>query len=564
MDDRTRQLIFQTIDQTISTEDFVRLQEMMEQDADVREHYLDAVSLCESLGEIAGEPAGPTGEQVNSPKLDPASTSDASQQRPRARWTLVTRLAVAASVMFLVGIAFWLGRQSPQARPVPSRSGYSVADEESEFRIAGHATLRRAIDVQWKRDSIQRMEGEVLPDGRLAFSQGLVEIDFFCGATLIVEGPADLQIRSDWSVGVSQGRLRASVPPAARGFVVNAAGSEIVDLGTEFALDVSPDNARIEVIDGEVELRGGQFDGKHLLTGQSQSLKGSSSGPDLFDALSTATDLERRRESAQSQLWADWQEHSKALETDRRLIAYYRLSPTPADRTILNRANNGQDGDGLIVGPVVSTLGRFGAPSSGLDFDRAGARIRTRIEGEFSAYTFSCWAKIDGLDHRYNALFMGDGYENGEPHWQIRDDGRLMFSVMVDESQDIRHFNARDQRVVKDAGLHRVYLTPPFWDVSKSGRWFHLAAVYDPIGRQVTQYVNGESVAKEEILDRFFIDRLRIGPAEIGNWGQPFRDSPWFAVRNLDGVIDEVAIFHAALGSDEIHHLYEQGKPLGY
>ncbi|MEM8911844.1 MAG: LamG-like jellyroll fold domain-containing protein, partial [Planctomycetota bacterium] len=141
---------------------------------------------------------------------------------------------------------------------------------------------------------------------------------------------------------------------------------------------------------------------------------------------------------------------------------------------------------------------------------------------------------------------------------------RLMFSVMVDESQDIRHFNARDQRVVKDAGLHRVYLTPPFWDVSKSGRWFHLAAVYDPIGRQVTQYVNGESVAKEEILDRFFIDRLRIGPAEIGNWGQPFRDSPWFAVRNLDGVIDEVAIFHAALGSDEIHHLYEQGKPLGY
>ena len=208
--------------------------------------------------------------------------------------------------------------------------------------------------------------------------------------------------------------------------------------------------------------------------------------------------------------------------------------------------------------------GRFGSESAGLEFDRPGARVRTLIEGEFQAFTFTCWAKIDSLDHRYNALFMGDSYQTGEPHWQIQDDGRLMFSVMVDDTQDISHFDRTDQRIVKMAGLHRVYYSEPFWDISKSGQWFHIAAVYDPVGRRVVQYVNGNEIGREEITDEFHIDTLRIGPAEIGNWGQPFRKTPWFAVRNLNGTIDELAIFNAVLTSREIQTLYEQGKPLGY
>lgn len=46
-----------------------------------------------------------------------------------------------------------------------------------------------------------------------------------------------------------------------------------------------------------------------------------------------------------------------------------------------------------------------------------------------------------------------------------------------------------------------------------------------------------------------------------GNWGQPFRKSPGFAVRNLNGAIDELAIFDDALSAEEIQTLYENGKP---
>ena len=553
MDDNIRNLMFQVIDETISDEDFERLQNAIEQSEDVRDEYLRAVGLCESLGEIASEPTAlAAGPAVLVARSRPAASAFGS-------------LAIAATVLVLVGgTSFWLGQKNVSQQREQMATTEERVGEPTESQIAGHATLRRTVDVKWSDGATGRREGDILPNGKLKFDDGVAEIDFFCGATLIVEGPASIEIETDWSVRVVRGRLRANVPPAARGFVVKAAGSEIVDLGTEFALDVGSESARVEVIEGEVVLRGGEYDGKHLVTGERQSLKGAQAQPDAFQDLSTVTDLQRRREDAEAQRFAEWKQHSQQLRTDERLIAYYPIADAQAGRVVRDASSPGSSLDGLLVGPVDRTTGRFGSESAGFEFDRPGARVRTRIDGEFEAFTFACWVRIDSLEHRYNALFMGDGYENGEPHWQIRDDGSLMFSVMVDDTQDVRHFSKMEQRVVTHAGLHRVYYTKPFWDIAKTGQWFHLAVVYDPIGRRVEQYVNGEQLSSEEIIDKFHISRLRIGPAEIGNWGQPFRKTPWFAVRNLNGTVDELAIFNAVLTSDEIHELYQQGKPLGY
>ncbi|QDV86023.1 LamG-like jellyroll fold domain-containing protein [Stieleria sp.] len=553
MDDKIRNLIFQAIDQTISADDFDVLQDAIERREEVRSEYLRAVSLCESLGEIATESGGDL-HAGQSPRNDsPASVLDDA-----TGWTW-QRLAIAATVLALVGgVAYWFGQSNDGDDPQRVEIAQVASDEPAEALIAGHATLRSAVDLQWSSDSLAFREGDVLPNGVLQFDEGIAEIDFFCGATLIVEGPAALDVESDWSVRVVKGRLRASVPPAARGFIVKAADSEIIDLGTEFAVEVGADEARVEVIDGEVELRGGRHDGDHLVTGERQWLKGSQSRPDAFEGLSTVNDLQRRREDAQSQQFEQWKTYSRQLRTDDRLIAYYPIAESDAERFIPNRAASGSELDGILVGPVTRADGRFGAASTALEFDRPGSRVRTRIDGAFDAFTFACWVRIDSLEHRYNSLFMGDGYENGEPHWQIHEDGRLMFSVMVDDTPGAGLGPAEDSR------LHRIYYTEPIWDVSESGKWLHIAAVYDPVARQVNQFVNGELISSEPITDQFHVQTLRIGTAEIGNWGQPLRNSPWFAVRNLNGAIDELAIFNAALGREEIQTLYEQGKPLGY
>ena len=57
------------------------------------------------------------------------------------------------------------------------------------------------------------------------------------------------------------------------------------------------------------------------------------------------------------------------------------------------------------------------------------------------------------------------------------------------------------------------------------------------------------------------VDKIRIGAASIGNWSEPERNDPHFAVRNLNGSIDEFILFNAALSAAEIDQLYQAGKP---
>lgn len=580
MDSQHRNLIWKVLDRQATAEEFDTLQRLLQQDSDVQLAWLNAVELSEALIEIGtgSDQSDGTSARVFTPDAATPTIGDATAHRTgsrgpaagdrlrQARWWLAAAVLISvAFASFRIGLLRGdrAGDGSEIAAESPAADNTSHSSNSSERLIAGHATLRRAVGMTWGKANSVYHEGDLLSAGQLAFDSGLAEIDFFCGATVLVEGPARLQIESDWSLGVLQGRLRVTVPPAAEGFIVRAADSQIIDLGTEFAVDVSGEQAAVKVIDGEVRLEGGRHDGLHLKTGEEQSLQGDARPLDESQ-FRTVEDVQRRRGTAADERFRDWKASVQQLQTDDRLIAYFPIALHRDARTITNAALTGSAHDGLVLGPVESVSGRFGSQSTGLAFGRPGARVRTRIDGEFRAFTFAAWVRIDSLEHRYNALFMGDGYENGEPHWQIRDDGRLMFSVMVDDTQDVRHFNSIDQQVVRDAGLHRVYMSQPIWDLSRSGQWFHLAATYDPAERTVRQFVNGRQVSEEPIIDRFHVTKLRIGPAEIGNWGQPFRKTPWFAVRNLNGIIDELAIFNAALSPDEIAELHSNGRPPGY
>lgn len=559
MDKAIHELIFKAVDQTITRGELDQLQDAIEQYDDVRDAYLSAVELSAVLTDVAAEST--TFGDVNAVQRSKWDVNHNASGVNAAKSRLPRRVLVSMASLLLVGVfAFWLGRIG-----VTSENETTVAQivPRPQVVLAGHATLRRSVNLQWGDQSTMFREGDILPNGRLQFENGIAEIDFFCGATLIVEGPADFNVESDWSVSVAEGRLRANVPPAARGFVVKAAGSEIIDLGTEFAMDVTADNASVEVIDGEVEIRGGDHDGNHLTTGQRQSLMGLETSESV-GPVSTMANLQTLRQNAEAARFVEWQTSSQLLANDVRLIAYFPIARNQSERSVPNAVSRPESSDGKLVGPVDVGHGRFGNQSVGLSFTRPGSRVRTRIDGELQAFTFACWLKIDRLEHAYNALFMSDGYETGEPHWQIRNDGRAMFSVMVDETRSRQHFSEIEGRVVETAGLARVYYSEPIWDASKSGQWIHLAAIYDPVHRRVSQFANGVQVGSDEIVEPFYIDTLRIGPAEIGNWGQPFRKSPVFAVRNLNGSIDEMAIFNAALTADEIKNLYEQGRPLGY
>jgi hypothetical protein len=115
--------------------------------------------------------------------------------------------------------------------------------------------ILRLDGVRWEpADGPHPADGDVLAAGRLRFRSGLVTLSMLNGVVLTVEGPADLELVAIDRVFCRRGRLRTRVPEGAEGFVVAGPGSAVVDLGTEFALDVGPDGkARVTVIAGEVE-----------------------------------------------------------------------------------------------------------------------------------------------------------------------------------------------------------------------------------------------------------------------------------------------------------------------
>jgi hypothetical protein len=74
------------------------------------------------------------------------------------------------------------------------------------------------------------------------------------GVAVTVEGPADVELISINRIACNSGKLRARVPEGAEGFVVSGPGTAVVDLGTEFGVNIKPDGkSRGKVFEGEVE-----------------------------------------------------------------------------------------------------------------------------------------------------------------------------------------------------------------------------------------------------------------------------------------------------------------------
>lgn len=540
------------IDGTIEVEAFEALQERMTSSASLRavmRRYFAVDNALQNEGESAVEASS---QQATAPWLEAAPSSAPPKPGRVLPFRSFVPMAAAAAMAFLLGIGFMIW-QNGSGSAVNGEGG--LAQDKDAF-AEGFAVIGKLFDAEWSDPAFLRREGDLLGSEVFRLASGTAEIQFFSGATMTVEGPAEISLKSAWEASCLDGAVRMQVPPAARGFRLHAPETEIVDLGTEFGLVVRDGQGHVEVIDGEIALthRGGE---ETILT-KGKALGLASGGPATATATGQvrfpdASRFDSRAQDEKRQDFERWQAHRDALAGDDRLIAYYTFDREGGQVLIPNATeprNAEFDGAIVLAEPVD---GRWPGMKEALEFRRPGSRVRVNLPGEFPAFTFSAWVRIDSLDRWYNALFMGDGYENGEPHWQIRDDGVMMLSVMVDDTWT----NPRDPQA---AGRHRIYYSPPMWDRALSGQWMHLASVFDPEERYVAHYVNGEEISRETIPEEFFVDRLHIGNAEIGNWGEPHREDPEFAIRNLNGRMDELAIFGVALDREEIADLHHRSQ----
>lgn len=519
----------------LSDEDFTKFEKLLAVNPDARQLLRLEVNLDMVLREHASLTAGlmAWSGEADSPKK--------IIKRP-SQWRSWKALAVAASVaVTLSGGAFLWG--SKHAR------NQQLGKEEMNL---GCAILTKVVNAEWLDGGSAMRVGDTLKAGNLKLACGFAQIEFFSGATLLLEGDAEIEIVSPSEVICHSGKARVRVPPPARGFQLHAPDLKLVDLGTEFGVQVNPEDlsSEVHVFEGEVEA----FPNNHQLI----SLKGGQGlrktgddlqhlpyiRPDDFMCMEVMDGISAARANVRFDAWSGWENQAT---DDSRLLAFYAFKrSTKWERLLSNSAGPEKFAcNGGIVG-ARWTQGRWPMKDA-LEFKRPGDRVRIQVKGEYEGLTFSCWVKVDGLDRKYNALLLTDGYEPGEPHWQILQDGRVMFSIAYPQSDNA------------DKLLDQVYYSPVIFTRSNLGRWHHLAVTYDNCSGEAIQFVDGKKVSHDSSELYQPGRKIVYGSCELGNWGLPAQGHQ-FPIRNLNGCLDEFSIYNTALTQTEVRKMYEAGK----
>lgn len=508
-------LIHAKLDGEITLEQNAQLETLLRDDWQARRRYLE---LADQHARLLRQPEVSTGR-----------LGQASLISRKIRWQTYALVASAASIVLLAILAW------PQ-QPT-----------DKEATSDGVATISQTLDADFEGKSWRN--GDTIAPGSLTLRKGLAQIEFFSGATLLVEGDAQIEIISAWEVRCHSGRVRVHVPPAAKGFLMHAPNVKLEDLGTEFALNVNGKDSAVHVFDGEVIAHTKDKAPASLKEGMTLASSATSLSTQDFLPIVKLQGLIRQREQSRLQQWKSW---SAGVSKDQRLISYYTFQHAPDDRWDRLVGNYAAPLEKKRAGGAVGaqwTQGRWPGKDA-LEFKRPGDRVRMNLDGSYSGLTLACWVKVDALDKKYNSLLLTDGYEPGEPHWQIYEDGSLMFSISYLTSGQNRNRAKNNQ----------IYYSKPVITADSLGRWHHLAVTYDNATGVVVQYFDGMEVGREVSVFHQPGRPIVFGPCELGNWGLPSQGHA-FPIRTLNGSIDEFAIYHSALSPTEIQNLNQKGQP---
>lgn len=502
---------------------------------EARRRFVEHMLLENDLREDAGGLLGPDDRAVASGKI------------VAFRPAFLIPLGIAAALV----LGFWFFWQSQGAR----------REMESEFAQQRAATaemqksvavVRRTSEVDADGEPRAFRVGQVLYPGALEVKTGLVQLDLYSGVSLVVEGPAALEIVSPDLVRMHSGKVRANVPPPARGFRLLAGEFDLVDLGTEFGVSLGKDGAgELHVIKGEVQVKTKAAPAQQdelLMTGKAIALNRDGSHPAIIADVEKFAGAATLRERSEKR-FAAWKKMIGALANDPDTVALYDFQMGPDNRLPNLAAHGPQDTEAVVVG-CTSGQGRWPEKSS-LDFRNPSQRVRVKIPGDFEQLTLATWVKADSVAQFAQSFIQSESGQSRTLFWFLRH--RKPAQGMVPNFADtVTDASGRGDR-------HPYQSDKLALPSDRTGAWMHFAVTVNNATREVVHYANGREIDRQPITNP---RPLGIGLADIGNW--PSRD--WAAgtkweVRNIVGNMDEFLVSRRAFSSDEIHELFRAGRP---
>ena len=519
------------VENNLSIKQKARLQFLLENSEDARVQYVLFMDMSSSLRHYA--------EELVSDDFE----TDDDQEGLSSKVVLFSRRFLALAALLVFGFFTFPNFSdlfSPKSESFNSEIESAETSGVAEPMVDTVAVLTKLVGLKWADEAGFRPElGNTLEPNSLKIDEGLAQVEFIQGSAVILEGPIDFDIVNPNEGTLREGKLRAHVPRVARGFTVNLPKGRIIDLGTEFGLNVHPGgSSEILVYSGKV-LYEGQAENAELI---SREISG---GEALFidpygypnwiempsEGFMSAADLAFRSMEKSQQSHSAWVELSKEIANDPHVVVYYNFdNHSPWSRVLRDEVNpNGMSGNGAIIGCKWSE-GRW-AGKGALGFNRKNDRVRMVLPDQFDAVTLSAWVKIDSLDY-FAPILYSEPNKPGAVSWLVSKDGRLVFHVRKEDGKD-------------------KFTSAVAFRKERLGRWTHIATTYDPNLKMVSHYINGRPFSREKMAEPMSLHfgKSMLGHS-LGSGNQVFK-----------GSIDEFALFDVTYDEQSVRRIYEIGSP---
>ena len=529
-------LLDRLVENNLSIDQKARLVELLENSDEARRHYVRFMDMSASLKHYAEELVG---DDLVDDEFE-SSIFDSKLLR-----FVIVPLSIAA--IFVVGLLVypesWFPNPQNQIVEAKKHETQEVLKRPVPI-VDAVAVLTKTVGIEWDENSAFRPElGQTLEPCNLSISKGLAQVEFLQGSTAILEGPVEFKVNNPNEGSLLQGKLRASVPPVARGFAIHLPKGKLIDLGTEFGLNVhSGGSTEIYVYRGKII-----YEGKSGADYVSREVNGGEAlfidpygSPNWMEMPSESflgtADLAFRSMEHSQRRHAAWVDHSRMISKRPETILHYDFdNHSPWARVIKDKSNSeSSSGNGAIVGCKWSE-GRWSGKGA-LEFANKNDRVRLAIPHELSSITLSAWIRLEDFSSSISPIFFSEAGEHSMG-WFLTKDGQVVLEIGTSQNSF-------------------KYISAVAFRKEKLGRWTHVATTLDKEQKMVSHYVNGRPFSREKLADSFIlnIDKCILGqvPKKLGK----SMNYPSF-----NGSIDEFSLFHFAYSSQDLRDMYEIGSP---
>lgn len=512
---KLKQLISAMLDESISDEESQELDTLLQENPEAREVYRRYIDMHFSMSEIAQDKETLKFTE-NLPKPEEMPEQFSAMRHKLLFFQILAACLAIAGVMALFNTKEVI-KEVEVVKTVKEKTILASVSKISE-------------DIKW--NSPAKSLGEEITEGEIILERGQLTITYNHGAEVKIEGPAHYSLKSLDLAEIKYGQLAAKVPEAAQGFTIEAPKAAIVDLGTEFAMNVSKEGkSQVYVYEGEVVSSLLGENGTSLLNANLYDNEGIQidSNTETVSDLNGGEDFIRVENKTDKDLIIT----SEYIETVRKHspLAYWRFENSENG---IVKNEMGQDFQGKLTRKARTANNKFTVDKGHI----GGFLVEQEIYGfNKKNYTIELWlnAKERASDMSLVSIM--------NPQPLNKKDGylHLVYTQLMSNNKRLRckpfdfrysHRYPATRNVGKNAFAGESY-TP--------GKWYHMVCVRND--SSFSLYLNGE--LKQTIEEKPNNDDLPY----IFFMG---KIDPLRTMRQFIGQIDEVALYKRALSQDEI------------